>query len=87
MLGTPWTARTAQDNRIKRVSNEPLVVDVRARDLGRERHAPTIRKNVALDPSLGAIGRVRTGQVPPLGALTIALSSDAHFHWMPRRRS
>lgn len=87
MPRTPWTAGGAQDNCIKRVSHEPLVVDVRAGDLGRERYAPTIRKNVPLHPSFGAVRRVRTGQVPPLGALTIALSSDAHFHWMPRRRS
>ena len=80
VLGTPWTARAAQDNCVKRLSHEPLVVNVRAGDLGRKRHASTVGQNVTLDPSFGAICRARTRQVPPLGALTIALSSEAHLH-------
>lgn len=87
VLRTPWTAGGAHDNCIECTSHEPLVVDVRSGDLGRERHAPTIRQNVPLHPSFCAVRRIRPGQVPPLGALTIALSSDAHFHWMPRCRS
>lgn len=87
MLGTPWTARTTQDNRVERARDEPLVVHVGPGDLGRKRHATTIRENVALDPALRAIRRVRAGQIPPFGAFTIALSSEAHVHWMPRRLS
>lgn len=87
MLRTPWATGCAHDNCIERVSDKPLVVDVRARDLGREWYAPTIRKNVPLHPSFGAICRVRTCEIPPLGALTIALSSEPHLHWIPRRRS
>lgn len=87
VFGASWATRTAQHNRVERVRDEPLVMDIRAGDLGRKRHATTIGEDVALDPPLCAIRRVRTGQVPPLGAFTIALSNEAHFHWMPRRLS
>jgi hypothetical protein len=80
MLGTSWAARAAEHNRVERVGDEPLVVDVRAGDLSGNRHATTICENVPLDAPLRAIGRVGTGQVPPLGAFTIALSSEDHFH-------
>lgn len=87
MLGSSRTPRTAQHHAIKRLLYEPLVVDVCTRDLGSERNAAAIGQDVALDPALGSIRRVRAGVVPPLGAFTIALSSEPHFHWMPRRRS
>jgi hypothetical protein len=87
MLGTPWTTRTAEHNRVERIGDEPLVVDVRARNLSCDRHSTPICEHVALDAPLGAIGRVGTRLVPPLGAFTIALSSEDHFHWIPRRLS
>ena len=87
MLGTSWAARTAEHNRVERFGDEPLVVNVRARDLGCNRDSATICEYVALDPPLGAISRVGTRQVPPFGAFTIALSSEDHFHWIPRRLS
>jgi len=79
MLGTSWAARTAEHNRVERIPDEPLVVDVRAGDLSRNRYATTICEHVALHAPLFAIGRVGTGQVPPLGAFTIALSSEDHM--------
>lgn len=87
VLGTSWAARTAEHNRVEHIGNEPLVVDVRARDLSRNWHSTTICEHVALDAPLGAVRWVGTRQVPPLGAFTIALSSDDHFHWIPRRLS
>lgn len=87
VLRAPWTARAAQHHRVKRLSHEPLVMHICAGDLARQRNAATVGKDVALDAALGAIRWIRTGQVPPLGALTIALSSDPHFHWIPRRLS
>jgi hypothetical protein len=87
MLGTSWAPRTAEHNRVERIGDEPLVVDVRSGDLSRHRHATTLCEHVALDAPLRAIGRVGTGQIPPLGAFTMELSSEDHFHWIPRRRS
>ena len=87
MLGTSRPTRTAENNRVERIGDEPFVVNVRARDHGSERNSAAICPHMALDAPLRAIGGVWTCQVPPFGALTIALSSDAHFHWIPRRLS
>ncbi len=69
VLGASWATRTAQHNRVERVRDEPLVMDIRAGDLGRKRHATTIGEDVALDPPLCAIRRVRDRSGPPFGCL------------------
>ena len=80
-------ARRAHDHRVKRLGDEPLVVDVGARDLGGQRDASPVRQDVAFDAAFRAIRRVRASEAPPLGAFTMALSSEDQFHWMPRLRS
>jgi hypothetical protein len=80
-------ARRSHDHRVERLGDEPLVVDVGAGDLGGQRDAAAVRQDVAFDAAFRAIRRVRAGEVPPFGAFTMALSSEDHFHWMPRLRS
>ena len=81
----PTTA--SQWDGVERFSNHPLVVNVGASDLNSQGNTTRIGQHMALDASLGAVRRVGTGQVPPLGALTMALSRLHHFQSMPRVRS
>jgi len=87
VLGATWTARRASDHRVERLADEPLVVDVGAGDLGGQRDTSTIGQDVALDTAFRAIRGVGASEVPPFGAFTRALSSEDHFHWIPRLRS
>lgn len=87
VLGAARAARRSQDNRIERLPDEPLVVDVRAGDLGGQRNAAAVGQDVAFDAAFRPIRGVRAREVPPFGAFAMALSSEDHFHWMPRLRS
>lgn len=87
VLGTTRAARCTQHHRIESLGNEPLVVDVGAGDLGGQRDAAPVGQNVPLDAAFRAIRRVGAREIPPLGAFTMALSSEDHFHWIPRLRS
>ena len=80
-------ARSAHDHGVEDLGNESLVVDVRAGDLGCQRNTPAVGQDVALDAAFRAIRGVRAREVPPFGAFTMAVSSEDHFHWMPRLRS
>ena len=83
----PRTARCLQDDSVERSGHHPLVVDVGAGDHHRQRDTTTIRQNVPFHPEFRAVRRIRTCVAPPLGALLMALSSDAKSHLMPRRLS
>ena len=83
----PRAARRAHDHGVERLGDEPLVVDVGTGDLGGQWDAATVRQDVAFDATFRAVRRIRTREVPPFGAFTMALSSEDHFHWMPRLRS
>jgi hypothetical protein len=87
VLGTARATRRAEDHRVEHLAHEPLVVDVGASDFCGQRNAPSVGQNVAFDATFRAVGRVGAREVPPFGAFTMALSSDDHFHWMPRLRS
>ena len=87
VLRSAGAARRAHDHRVEGLGNEPLVVDVGAGDLGGQRDAASVGQDVAFDATFRAIRRVGAGEVPPFGAFTMALSSEDHFHWMPRLRS
>ena len=87
VLGPAWASRRAHDHRVERLSNQPLVVDVGAGDLGGQRNAAPVGQDVPLYAALRTIRGVRARAVPPFGAFTMALSSEDHFHWMPRLRS
>ena len=87
MLRSSRPARCPQNHSIKDPGDEPLVVNVRAGDLGGQRDASAVRQDVTLDAALRAIRGVRAREVPPFGAFTMAVSSEDHFHWIPRLRS
>ena len=80
VLRSPWAARCAHDHRVERLGDEPLVVDVGAGDLGRQRNASTVSQDVAFDAAFCSVRGVGTREIPPLGAFTMALSSEDHFH-------
>jgi len=84
VMGSARAARGTQDHGIERLGDEPLVVDVGAGNLSGQRDAAAIGEDVAFHATFGAIRRVRAREVPPFGAFTMALSSEDHFHWMPR---
>jgi len=87
VLGTARATRRAEDHGVEHLAHEPLVVDVGASDFCGQRNAPSVGQNVAFDATFRAVGRVGAREVPPLGAFTVALSSDDHVHWMARLRS
>ena len=64
-------------------ANHPLVVDVGARQRDREWDSATVGQNVAFCAEFSTIGRTGARDVPPLGAFTEALSSDAHAKSSP----
>jgi hypothetical protein len=74
----------AQVDGIKCRADHPLVVDVGAGERDGERNAAPVGQYVPLGSELGAIGRIGTSEVPPLGAFTLALSSEAQVQSMPR---
>lgn len=83
ILGALYATANAKWHRVQGRCQAPLVVNVRAGDLNGDRNASSIGQNVALDPELGAVGRVRPREVPPFGDLAIAESSEAHRQSMP----
>lgn len=87
MLRTTRATRRTNDDTIEHLADHPLVVNVGARNTDRERHPAAIGQDVPLHPAFRAVRRVGTGEVPPFGAFTVALSSEVHSHWMPRRPS
>ena len=84
MLRAARTARATQNNRVERGGHEPLVMNVRAGDLCGQRDPTPVREDVTLHAALGTIGRIRTRQIPPFGAFTVALSNELQAHWIPR---
>lgn len=84
VLRTTRSARSANDDAVENLADEPFVVHVRAGDAHRQRYAAAIGQDVPFDALFRPIGRVGARVVPPFGAFTEALSRDVHFHWMPR---
>ena len=83
ILGTPRSARSAELHGIQGLAYHVHVVDVGAAQRDRQRNALTVYEDVAFGAEFRAIGRIRTRELPPLGALTLALSRDAHSHSIP----
>lgn len=75
------------DDGVEHLAEHRGVGHVRSADERSERHTATVRQNVSLYAAFRAIRRVRPREVPPFGAFTEALSSELHFHAMPRRSS
>jgi hypothetical protein len=83
VLRTSGPSRRTQRNRVERPTDHVHVVDVGSRERHRERDALAVGQDVAFCAEFCAIGRIGAGEVPPFGALTLALSSDAQSHSMP----
>jgi hypothetical protein len=83
VLGTPWSARSADIHGVEGRTHHVHVVDVGACQRDGQWHALTIYENVAFGAELCAIGRIGPRELPPFGALTLALSRDAQSHSMP----
>ena len=79
-----WAARAVQLNRVEGRLEAPSVVRVRRRQNDGERYAASVGENVSLGAKLCAISRIGSGELPPFGAFTEALSREAQAHSTPR---
>ena len=79
-----WTTRRAKRNSVERLSSEPLVVDIGAGQRDGDRDAAPVGKDVALRAKLSTICRIGSGEAPPFGAFTEALSREHQFQSIPR---
>jgi hypothetical protein len=83
----PWSTRTTwrtERNSIECFACEPLVMDVGAGQRDCEGDAATVGEDVAFRAKLSTICRIGTGEAPPLGAFTEALSREHQFQSIPR---
>lgn len=87
MLGAARATGRPQRDRVQRWADHPLVVNVGARQNDADGHPALIGQDVALATELAAIGRIGARVLPPFGAFTEALSSEAHSQPMPRSSS
>jgi hypothetical protein len=83
VLRTSGSSRCTQRNRVQRLADHVHVVDVCPRERHGQRDALAVGQDVAFCAQFCAIGRIGAGEVPPFGALTLALSSDAQSHSIP----
>lgn len=87
VVGTSRATRGTGCHRVERRAQQPLVMNVRAGDHGRKGHSSAVGQYVPLDAALRPVGWVGPGLVPPFGAFTMALSSEAHSQSIPRMSS
>jgi hypothetical protein len=83
ILRTSSPSWRTQRNGIERRAHHVHVVDVGPGECHRQRDALALGQDMAFCAEFCAIGRIGAGEVPPFGALTLALSSDAQSHSMP----
>jgi hypothetical protein len=83
VLRTSGPSRRTQWNGVERPAHHVHVGDVGPRERHRQRDALAVGQDVPFCAAFCAIGRIGAGEVPPFGALTLALSSDAQSHSMP----
>lgn len=76
----PRSARGADHDLIEDRADQPLVVHVRAGNTRGHGHAAAIGEDVPLYAGFRAVRRIGAGMVPPVGALTIALSNAVQVH-------
>ena len=69
---TAWATRPVHENGIESRSHHPLVVHVRARERDSNRDTSSVCQNVTFGAAFSAIGGIRTREVPPFGAFTMA---------------
>lgn len=87
VLGAARATRSPNRHSVEDFADHAGVGHVRAADQGGDRHAAPIGQDVSLYAAFRAVRRVRPREVPPFGAFTEALSSELHFHAIPRRPS
>lgn len=87
VFGTARAAWRAQRDRIEGRAGLPLVVYVGASDCYRDGDPRRIGQDVAFCAKFCAIGRIWTCEVPPFGALTVALSIEHQLRSTPTVRS
>ena len=87
VLRSTGPARRGDDHGIERLADHPLVVDVRPGQGDAEYDAAPVGDDMAFRSELSTIGRIGPRELPPLGAFTEALSSEAQAHSMPRSSS
>lgn len=87
VLRTTGPAGRADNHRIERIANHPFVVNICAGQRDAEHDTAPVRDDMAFRAQLSTIGRIGPRELPPLGAFTEALSSEAQAHSMPRSSS
>ena len=80
MARATGAARPLEHDRIEHRRGQPLVMPIGRCDQGRERDPAPVREEMALRAPLASVGRIRPRVSPPLGALTVTLSSAAQRH-------
>jgi hypothetical protein len=83
VLRTPSPSGCTQRNRVERFADHVHVVDVCPRERHRQRDTLAVGQDMAFCAEFCTIGRIGAREVPPFGALTLALSSDAQSQSMP----
>lgn len=82
-----WSTRTTwrtERNSVECFARNPLVVDISAGQRDCDGDAATVGEDVAFRAKLSTICRIGTGEAPPLGAFTEALSREHQFQSIPR---
>lgn len=80
-MARPTHAATALEHHgIERGGQRPFVVEIRAAQYDRERHAPAVGQDVTLRAKLRPVRWVRSREIPPFGAFTITESNAPHCH-------
>jgi len=79
--------RPTDDDPVQGLRSDLHVMTIRGRHHHGQRGPALIGQRVAFGAAFAPIRRIRACRRPPNGALTIALSNDCHFHWMPRTSS
>lgn len=83
ILRPSWPSRAANIHGVEGLADHVHVMHVGAGESNGERDSLSVYEDVAFGAEFGAIGRIGPSEVPPFGALTLALSRDVQSHSMP----
>ena len=82
-MGQHRLEHSPDGNGIECGAHHPLVMDVGASQRDRDGNPAAVGQNMTFCAEFSTIGRTGARDVPPLGAFTEALSSDAHSRSSP----